>query len=82
MRPEPWRSHWTGTTWQEYFSAGETETRLAVIRQRTDTGRPLGTEEFIQDLEKMTQRRIALQKRGPREKIVTDRSQGELTFDP
>jgi hypothetical protein len=28
------------------------------------------------------QRRIALQKRGPREKNVTDRRQGELTFDP
>jgi hypothetical protein len=27
--------------------------------------------EFIQDLEKVTERRIALQKRGPREKIVT-----------
>jgi hypothetical protein len=25
---------------------------------------------------------IALQKRGPREKIATDRRQGELTFDP
>ena len=79
---EPWRSHWTSTTWQEYLSAGETEARLAVIRQRTHTGRPLGTEEFIQDLEKATQRRIALQKRGPREKIVTDRRQRELTFDP
>jgi hypothetical protein len=43
---------------------------------------PLGTEQFNQDLEKATQRRIALQKRGPREKIVTDRRQGELTFDP
>lgn len=80
--PEPWRSHWTSTTRQEYLSAGETEARLAVIRQRTHTGRPLGTEEFIQDLEKATQRRIALQKRGPREKIVTDRRQGELSFDP
>jgi putative transposase len=79
---EPWRKQWTHTTWREYLRAGETEARLAVIRQRTHTGRPLGTQEFIQDLEKMTQRRIALQKRGPREKIVTDRSQGELTFDP
>ena len=28
------------------------------------------------------QRRTARQKRGPRERIVTDRRQGELTFDP
>jgi putative transposase len=79
---EPWHSHWTGTTWREYLGAGEMEAMLAVIRQRTHTGRPLGTEEFIQNLEKVTQRRIALQKRGPCEKIVIDRKQRELTFDP
>jgi hypothetical protein len=58
------------------------ESRLAVIRQRTHTGRQLGSAEFVQDLEKATQQRVALQKRGPRERIVTDRRQGELTFDP
>ena len=54
----------------------------AVIRQRTHTGRPPGSGEFIQGLEKATQRRIAPQKGGLREKIATDQSQGELTFDP
>ncbi|MGB8537957.1 MAG: hypothetical protein WCD57_16165, partial [Acidobacteriaceae bacterium] len=44
---------------QVYLSAGETEARLTDIRQRTHTGRPQRTEEFIQDLEKVTQRRIA-----------------------
>jgi putative transposase len=78
---EMWGKRWTGTAWREYLGAGEMESRLAVIRQRTHTGRPLGTAEFIQDLEKATQRRLALQKRGPHEKIVTDRRQGELTFD-
>jgi hypothetical protein len=76
------RSHWTATTWRECLGAGEIESRLAAIRQRTHTGRPLGTAEFIQSLEKATQRRLTLQKRGPHEKIVTDRRQGELTFDP
>jgi hypothetical protein len=47
------------------------------------THRPaLGTAEFIQSLEKAMQRRLTLEKRGPHEKIVTDRRQGELTFDP
>jgi hypothetical protein len=58
------------------------EFKLAVIRPRTHTGRPLGTAEFIQDLEKATQRELALQKRRPREKIVTDERQRQLTFDP
>jgi hypothetical protein len=35
--------------------SGETEARLAVIRQRTHTGRRLGTGEFIQDREKAMQ---------------------------
>ena len=43
---------------------------------------PLGSAGFIQDLEKATQRQLALQKRGPREQIVTDRRQGEPTIDP
>ena len=43
----------------------EIESKLAAIRPtNTHTGRPLGSAEFIQYLEK------ALQKRGPREKIV------------
>jgi hypothetical protein len=60
---------------------GEIESKLAVIRQRTHTGRPLGTAEFIQYLEKALQRQRALQKRGPREKIIPDQRQRQLTFD-
>jgi putative transposase len=79
---DAWRRHWTITTWREYLGEGEIESKLAVIRQRTHTGRPLGTAEFIQDLEKALQRQLALQKPGPREKIVTDQRQRQLTFDP
>jgi putative transposase len=79
---DAWRRHWTVTTWREYLGEGEIESKLAVIRQRTHTGRPLETAEFIQDLEKALQRQLALQKRGPREKIVTDQRQRQLTFDP
>ena len=79
---EMWRSHWTATAWLEYLGAAEMESRLAVIRQRTHTGRSLGTAEFIQRLEETAQRRLTLQKRGPHEKIDTDRRQGDLSFDP
>jgi hypothetical protein len=79
---EMWRSHWTPSEWRNYLPAGESESRLAVIRQRTHTGRPLGSAEFIHSMEKIAQRRLAPQKRGPREKIVIDRSQGELNFEP
>jgi putative transposase len=77
-----WRDHWTALSWREYLAAGEMESQLAVIRQRTHTGRPWGSAEFVHGLEKTAQRRLAPQKRGPREKIVTDRSQPEFTFEP
>ena len=46
------------------------ESRLAVIRQRTHTGRPLGTAEFIQRLEKATERRLTLQSEDPTKKSL------------
>ena len=78
---ERWRAHWTARSWREYLAAGEMESQLAVIRQRTHTVRPWGSAEFVHGLEKTTQRRLAPQKRGPREKIVTDRSQSEFKFE-
>jgi hypothetical protein len=67
---------------KDFVSGGFIANRLTLIRQRTHTGRPLGNAEFIQGLEKAMERRLTPQKRGPHEKIVTDRRQGELTFDP
>jgi hypothetical protein len=58
----------------------EMESQLAAIRQRTH-GRPWGSAEFVHGLEKATQRRLTPQKRGPREKIITDRSQPEFIFE-
>src|ERR1700691_1360548 len=78
---EMWRSRWTSSDWRNYLAAGELESRLAVIRQRTHTGRPLGDAEFTHSMEKIAQRRLAPQKRGPREKVVMDRSQTELAFE-
>jgi putative transposase len=78
---EPWERRWTFATWKEYLANGELESSLAVIRQRTHMGRPLGNEEFVHEFEKTMHRALALQKRGPREKILTDRRQGELGFD-
>jgi putative transposase len=44
---EPWRSHWTRATWREYLSAGETEAKLAIIRQRTHTLLPEKNDRLI-----------------------------------
>jgi hypothetical protein len=55
VKPEPWQN-WLIPT-------GESESRLAVIRQRTQTGRPLGNTKFVYSMEKVAQRRLAPLKR-------------------
>ena len=79
---EKWRSRWTSAQWQDYLAVGESESQLSAIRQHTHTGRPLGSTEFVRDLEAATQRQSAPQKRGPREKITIDHRQGQLNFEP
>jgi hypothetical protein len=39
-------------------------------------------QSLLKILRKATQRQLALQKRGPRGKIVTDQRQRQLTFNP
>ena len=48
---EPWQHNWSATTWRAYLAAGETQSELAAIRHCTYTGRPMGTAEFIRELE-------------------------------
>jgi putative transposase len=78
---EPWREQWDVSTWKEYLLAGETESEILSVRQSTHTGRPLGTEEFVRDLEKATERTLAPQKGGRPSKAINDR-QSEFSFDP
>ena len=52
------------------------------VRQSTHTGRPLGTEEFVHELEKATERALAPRKGGRPVKQVSDARQGELDFEP
>jgi hypothetical protein len=65
---EMWRSRWTDASWREYLHAGQSESKLVLIRRYTHTGRPLGGAEFVVALERETKRLLALQKRGPKKK--------------
>src|SRR5215813_4221126 len=78
---ERWRENWSVASWRDFLSAGETESELAAIRQCTHTGRPLGTKEFVKELEEMTRRQLAPRKGGRRAKLVTDPRQEPLEFD-
>jgi hypothetical protein len=61
---ERWQDRWSACSWRAYLAAGETQSELAAIRHCTYTGRPLGTEEFVKQLEKNTRRRLAAQNGG------------------
>jgi hypothetical protein len=79
---EPWREQWDVSSWKEYLLAGETESEILSIRQSTHTGRPLGTEEFVRDLEESTERTLAPQKGGRPPKPAQDLRQGKFSFEP
>jgi hypothetical protein len=73
-----WRGRWAAADWRAYLDAGVTESQLTAIRRSTYSGRPLGSQEFINVLEKETKRRLAPQKRGPKKKA--DKSEKQETF--
>ena len=77
----PWRHHWSADTWHAYLAAGEEQANLAAIRRCTYTGRPLGTAEFITQLEQKTRRCLAVRKGGHPRKLNEDTRQTELTFN-
>ncbi|HLW98993.1 MAG TPA: hypothetical protein VKR82_10130 [Candidatus Acidoferrales bacterium] len=61
---EKWRKRWTSRDWQVFLLAGETVADLQAIRENTHNGRPLGTPEFVKQLEGATLRRLTPQKGG------------------
>jgi hypothetical protein len=61
---EKWRKRWTSRDWQAFLLAGETAADLQAIRENTHNGRPLGTPEFVKQLEGATLRRLTPQKGG------------------
>jgi putative transposase len=79
---EVWRNHWTGSAWRQYLAAGERESKLTEIRRCTHTGRPLGSAEFVQALERSMKRRLAPQKGGRPPTTCLDARQCELAFEP
>ncbi|QQO52616.1 MAG: hypothetical protein N838_03760 [Thiohalocapsa sp. PB-PSB1] len=51
----------------------EDETAFKSLRQSETTGRPLGSEQWIEQLEKVTGRALKPQKRGPKKSEQEDK---------
>ena len=78
---ELWAKHWDSASWREYLTEGGSEDEIQAIRQSTHTGRPLGEEAFVKNLEE-TMNRILLPQRGGRPVNQTERSaQAQLMFE-
>ena len=54
--------------WSEYLSTPETDNVLKQIRVNQTTGRPVGSEDFIAELERLTGRRFRKMASGPKPK--------------
>ena len=64
-----WQERWDSPSWRQYLREKDSEEETAAIRQCTHTGRPLGTAEFVQAMETITQRCLIPLKRGRRKKV-------------
>ena len=52
--------------WRAYLEAGEPETSCQRLRIHTRTGRPMGCDQFVEQLEGLTGRRLRTHKPGPK----------------
>ena len=75
-----WSQRWTPAEWVEFLAAEESPTDLRELRRSTHTGRPLGTPEFVEALEKSSLRPLAARKAGRRARPGGDTLQAGLTF--
>lgn len=55
-----WKDRWTGTEWAEVL--GDSSFDAEALRKATFSGRPLGSSEFVKDLESRLGRRLERQK--------------------
>lgn len=81
LNMEMWSKRWSPAGWREYLASRESEDEIEAVRQCTHTGRPLGTAEFVQSLERATLRTLAPQKGGRPVKLTSDPNQKALSFE-
>jgi putative transposase len=80
LEMKTWRSRWNASEWREYLTGEETETELKSLRQSTHTGRPLGSPEFVEALEKSMHRSLAPRAAGRPTKPSADARQSAFAF--
>ena len=69
LNMEIWGSRFDGNSWKEFLKEGLTASERDHIRMATRTGRPLGTDDFVRQLEKVTGRSLRPRKPGPKSRL-------------
>jgi putative transposase len=79
LEMERWRKRWSAAEWKQYLEDAESHTELAALRKFTHTGRPLGSDEFVAQLEQSAARPLAARK-ARRKTMAKAESQLEITL--
>src|SRR5438874_10340184 len=66
---EIWGSRFDGNSWKEFLKEDLAASDRDHIRMATRTGRPLGTDDFVRQLEKQTGRSLRPRKPGPKSRL-------------
>lgn len=77
---DDWRKCWTTAEWREYVASGESAIEAGALRRCTHTGRPLGSSQFVAQLEQATLRPLAPRKGGRPKKSAPDSHQDDFAF--
>ena len=78
LEMEPWSRRWTAADWAQFLANAESGAEVNALRRSTYTGRPLGTAEFVAELEHLTMRPLVPRKGGRPKKAAQDRRQTSL----
>lgn len=81
---DPWKAYWTPLAWLEFISAAHTADRqqedAEALRRNTHTGRPLGTSDFVRDLERRLSRPLVPRPGGRPRRQGADQAQRAFSF--
>ena len=78
LQMERWSKRWSAPEWRSFLAQAESPIEVAALRQFTHTGRPLGTQEFVSELEASMLRPLAARKLGRPNKAAPDPHQFSL----
>jgi putative transposase len=80
LRMEKFGRRWSAAAWREYLLEGESESDLREVRRSTHTGRPLGSGEFLRQIEQATNRSLVVSKGGRPRGSMAEGEEARMDF--